>query len=559
MAGGYDPELMRRAREAMGYAPMSAPPGAPMSGGDLLAEQDALLAQQQAEDAAMAGGAMLPPDQVMSVPPAALPPEENQQSLMSEPLASYPEERPAQAEQPAGPPTPRPTQLGGQRRLAGGGGIANPLPAMVRDAGARRDQAAKGLNDAQLAGDVAAAGLEQSAEELSATRQKTFEDIAKQRDAASRANTQAAQRLDDELDTHMKARAKVETRQREVANFIGSYQPKDRRNMGQKVLGALAVTFARMTDQVNLAAGLNIGLNVQTNLGATTASMIERGIDRDLEQQRMMLENKRTQLAAAGTELGQLDQRYGQRRENVLLGKAMKIDQAIEAMEGIKARGLGEEQSVLANQTIDELRLKRAEIDQQVMKADYEKAYQEERQGKLAIFAQQAAAAAARAKANKPLSAKEALELEGKALDNEGKRRDLARGPAAKLTAEQQKQASYLTGYESSARTLATAVAGGEAAPGAIEKSLPDAFRSTDALAAQTAENAMIEADLRIESGASISDGDIAAKRRSMGLDSSDPRIRTEARRKLLESHNAKRVGLGLDPVAPVVRKGAAR
>ena len=117
-------------------------------------------------------------------------------------------------------------------------------------------------------------------------------------------------------------------------------------------MGALAVGLGQMVDQNNLTAGLMQGLNVQTNNADSTVAMIQRGIDRDLDEQRALLDNKKTALVAKGTELGQLRDRYGDKLDTMKLARSMKLDQAIQEMEAIKNRGLAGEALSTADEAI---------------------------------------------------------------------------------------------------------------------------------------------------------------------------------------------------------------
>lgn len=544
---GYDPNLMSQARASMGLPALGGvQPLTPdeqalgQAQADQLAAQDAYVAANQAHQPEMLPPAMQP--QAFAAPI---------------PLDWQPSQPQVQQPAPAiAPPQPAPTPVrvpGAGGDIRAGAGPANPLGGMLSDATKRREAADAARTQAGIDADMALEGQALGNEQLGAIRQRVAEQTGANRREAAAADAEAQRKMDDAYDSHLKATEKTSARKREVDDYIGNYQVKDRRGTMQKAMGAIAVATGMLVDQVNLVAGLNAGQNIQTNRGAMSMELINRQIDRDLEAQREMLANKRTQSAALGTELGQAQARWGDTKEALLTARQLKLDQFEKSLEAIKAQGASEESSVLADQTIDAIRMQKAQIDEQRAQSDYEKAFNDEQRFKQVQYAQTMAG-----RPRTPTT-KEALELEGKALDNAKKRQELGQAPATKLTADQQKVASFLKGYESSARTLAQAVASGEGAPGVLERNVPDVFRSTGALAAETAENAMIEADLRIESGASISDGDIAAKRRSMGLDSSDPSIRLAARRKLLESHNAKREGLGLDPMAPVVRRGAAQ
>jgi hypothetical protein len=309
-----------------------------------------------------------------------------------------------------------------------------------------------------------------------------------------------------------------------------------------------------MTDQNNLVAGLMQGMNVQTSNADSTVAMIQRGIDRDLEQQRAMLDNKKTALAAKGTELGQLRERYGDRLDTMKLGRSMKLDQAIQEMEAIKNRGLAGEALSTADEAIAKMQMERDDLKTQVFDQRFQQAYGDEMRLKTARYAQQQAAAAAQRE--KRLTPGQALDLEGKALANEKARRELEAGGGKGLTAEQLKRQSLFEGKDIAGRTIARLVAEGEAAPGVFGRNAPNWMRSAHGDEVDTAIAAMKDVLLRDESGASISEGDKKSKEESWGLDRGEA-ARKRGMRMMLDEYNARRRSVGLDEVLPVVRRGA--
>jgi hypothetical protein len=137
-----------------------------------------------------------------------------------------------------------------------------------------------------------------------------------------------------------------------------------------------------------------------------------------------MLNNKKTAAAAAGTEVGQLYQKFGANVDTLQLARAMKLDQSINAMQAIQQRGLSKEDAVTANETIARLALERDNIMGYIARKDYDSASNEEKNLKMAEYNRQRAAAAGQ----RPPSPKEAVELEGKVLDNAKKRQELEGG-----------------------------------------------------------------------------------------------------------------------------------
>ncbi len=556
---GYDPRLVNQALAMQGGSfriplPGEVQPLTPAEqsfGQQVAAAQDAQAAQAEA-DAAAAGythGGMAAP--APSVQPIGL--DWQPKVAPAQPAPSRAAQEPAQQ-----PSAGEPMRWPGAARGAGGGGGSNPLPGMITDATDRRRDAEKRVSEQESAGDYASASLEQSAEDISTSRAEMYSGISDIQRRQAEEGEAYQRQLVDMQDSHVKASAKTQQEARELTSFVGSYQPKDRRSMGERVTGALAVAFSGLADQANLVAGLNAGMNIQTNRAGQMMDMIQRSIDRDLEKQRMMLDNKRTALAAKNTELGQIREKFGDSVDTLKLGRAMKLEQAAQEVEALKSRGLSAEQAAVADQTIAGLRLDRANMLQGISEQRFQQHFGDEQRLKVARYNQQQAAAAAQARANQPMSTKEALELEGKALDNEGKRRELAGGGTGKpLSAEQLKRQSFLTGVEESARGLAAAVAGGEAAPGAWGRNTPDMLRGTQAIELETNINALKGILLRDESGASISEEDQKAKIAGWGIERGDEASRRRGLRLMLDEYNARRASTGLAPIQPIVRRGA--
>lgn len=573
---GMDPRLAALANQALAQrnatdyrVPLPAAPMVPLAGGmDPIAEQDAALAAAQQQDLAMSGfgpAAQLgvqpgdyTADPGMSPPPPEPPPVPQvdpnavssgvgvpEDSLMSTPAdMSYPGEQSG-----AGPGT-QPGRYVPRPRHAGAPGEANPVPGMLKDTTGEKNEAKAGAAAHEMGRAEAQAEVEQGTQDLADTRAGTYGSVADVQDKLAGNLKPYDQQLGDLQDSHNKAVDRITNEQRERSTFMREFVPKDRRGTAQKVVGALAVAFSGLADQANLVAGLNLGLNVQTNRMDSMVSLIQRGIDRDLEQQQMMLANAKTAHAALGTELGQVNAKFGNDVDTLSIAKAMKYEQAAAEIEALKSRGLSAEQQPLADEAIGRLKMESESLLANVDRERYATLRNEEQRLKM-IRAQQL-------RPKGPMSQKDALELEGKALDNEKKRRDLL-GPDGKaLSAEQLKRRSLLIGKDAPANVIARAVAGGDNAPNVFQRHTPGMLRSAGGEELDTAIDAMKDVLLRDESGASISEGDKQSKIDAWGLERG-PQARKRALGMMLDELNARRESVGLPAISPVVRRGAAQ
>lgn len=235
---------------------------------------------------------------------------------------------------------------------------------------ARQSAQPKSGNKARMDSSLAGIGdaieqRQQTAEELGQARAETGRSTADLLSESTVDDAMAQQELADAQDAHIAATNKVQQEQRELTSFISNYEPKDRRTTTSRVMGAIAVGLAGMQDQNNLVAGLKQGINVQTNNAAMVNNMINTSIDRDIDLQRQMLDNKRTALAAKNSELGQMRERYGDGVESVKLARAMKIDQYQKELDSIVARGASQEAVLTAQEA-------KAQLEQQKQQLFFE-------------------------------------------------------------------------------------------------------------------------------------------------------------------------------------------
>lgn len=421
---GFDPTMVNQALAMQGSA-YRVPtleearanaaqfPALPQAGQDVSMLEQAAAAQQLpmvGEGDVAPGFSMVPapePQVVQAAEPELVAPA---------PVQAQPQEQPQRQYT----PQELAILLGRQRQ---GGGVANPVPQMLSDTTARRQTSESLTNAYEAQGDEASAGMQQAAADVGEARQATYGDVAKVYDAQAKETTAYQQQVADVEDTTNKAMSSVQQEERDISDWMEKNRaPRDRRGVAQKVTGALAVAFSGLADQAILAASMNAGTPVQTDRMGAMVSLIQRGIDRDLESQRQMYDNARTQLAGKQTEYGQLREKKLDDRQALAVGRALGLERAANEIDAIKARGLSAEQVPLAEQAAEALRLERANLLQGVYNQRFEQAFNRENQLKMLRYQQSQP---------KRVSEKERLDNEGKALANEKARRELEGGGGA--------------------------------------------------------------------------------------------------------------------------------
>ena len=245
-------------------------------------------------------------------------------------------------------------------------------------------------NRARIAADAGAARADTADQRARMIERSTVDDML------------AQQELADAADAHQGATAKVQQEQRADAEFIRSYVPSDRRTTSQRVMGAIAVALSGIADGMMAGAG-GQGYAMERTLG-----IINTSIDRDIDLQQRMLDNKKTALAAKNTELGQMRERYGDSVEAIKLARVMKIDQYQKELDAVIAGGATQDAAFAAKDTQAQLKMQSDQLEFEV----YGSRFQQE------------------LRARQGMGASQRLSLEGKALDNEKKRQELAAGPA---------------------------------------------------------------------------------------------------------------------------------
>lgn len=351
---GYDPRLDPNLQGALAgtgsrYAPFELPPGSAPFTPEEMAVMGA-MGQQNA-----------PGMTDMPAPQAPLP----QVLPGGQPL---PQPGPAQAPQaPAYTQVPL-SQLNGQTLPADGGYTIPDLSQLgQRRGGGAPSQAKKKMETAFGGMQDAITQRQESAREIADARASVGRSMADIRDNANVDDEMYAQRMADEAERHQAAVDAVQKRQREDADFIRTFEPSDRRSTTQKAMSAVAVALSGLGDAMAVGGGNQNPGHMRATLG-----IIDKAIDRDLEYQREMLNNKRTALAAGNTELGQMRERYGDNLDAMKMARVVKLDQYQRAIDTAIAQGASAEAVAAGKDTQAQLELQKQQLMYEVYGAQYQ-------------------------------------------------------------------------------------------------------------------------------------------------------------------------------------------
>lgn len=547
----FDPATDPRVRDAINWersqrglpplgtpaAPVAAPAAAPVNTFQALTPEEQALGAMQAEQQALvdaqveanpyhSGGGASPAPAVVSTAPGLdwMPPEQAAMQPATEEEALAAMVRP----QPEAAPMRQP----GQVRV--GGGIPNPIPGMLADTTQRRQEAESAAKASEEAGNEAVNDAKQAAKEIGKARAESYGNVADIQQRTASEGQAFVDQLTELEDSRNKAIERVRSEERQISDFISNYEPKDRRTIGQRVMSALAVGLASLFDGIG-----------GTNNGDQVASMISRGIDRDLEMQREMLNNKRTALAAKNTELGQVREKFGDSVDNLKLARAMKLDQAAQEIEAAKARGLQGEALAVADQTIAQLRLERENLLMGINQEKAQRYLAQEQQLKMTRYQQSLP---------RVQSEKERLDLESKRLANEKARRELeGGGPERKLNEGELKLKRDLEGLANGGvfeRVYGYVARGDNPYVGVrgVGAMAPQIFTPSDNIRYKRDLLSLGMSVLRDKSGAAMPANEVEQELDRYGAFSGDPEVAREGVRQLLAEASSRAQAIGLKP-----------
>lgn len=210
--------------------------------------------------------------------------------------------------------------------------------------------------------DAEAAILGRSADERNALGAEQEALYARAQEDAGR----EAERSRMMFDAHKESVSAVQSRMRNIADEIENYEPRDRRTTQQKMGGIIAVALSGIADAIAMGGGNQSPGHMQR-----ANQMIDVAIDRDLQQQRDMLNNKKTALAALQTEYGMAREMLGDEMSATKMAQAMKVAQFEHALGALKSRGGTQEALAEMELMQNGLRMKKQKLLMDLANAQY--------------------------------------------------------------------------------------------------------------------------------------------------------------------------------------------
>jgi hypothetical protein len=293
---------------------------------------------------------------------------------------------------------------------------ASPFGAMERDARQRYGVEQGQADAAEMSGDINTESARVAIEEQGQAQRQTGDAMAETFERAGAASAGYADRLKVLEGTQREAEQRIQGEIEADTKFINEYEPKDRRTKGQRVASALAVALGGLGRAFSAAAG------IQTR--NTALDLIQSQIERDLEMQRGMLDNKKTALAAKSSALGQARQRYQDDREALNFARVVELDGYQKQIEAEKAKGMGQEAAAKADELSALLGAQRDNLLQGLHGAKAERYRAEAQAAAMAKYQEDRARAAA---ARGP-STMDQLKLQEQALKNRKLAQELGEG-----------------------------------------------------------------------------------------------------------------------------------
>jgi hypothetical protein len=390
------------------------------------------------------------------------------------------------------------------------------------------------------AGTEAKEGLAQQLEAIAGTAKIAEADAEARRTAAQAYDAQvsaAEERAKLETQARETAIARIEQERRALADDAARFEIRDRRSVGTRVMGALAIALSGAGQALQAYGGRNPSPNM-------ALEVIQRSIDRDFAAQEKMLQTKQLAVAAKDTELGRAYQRYGMTQEATIAAKLALREKYARGLEIAAAGSAGQQAQQNAMALSGQLRQQNAVEREQLERGRYEQLSAEHRRLRMADYQakQQAAAnavnAAARAEAARREAYKAELDIRSKELDVAAKTAEVAGGGAKKLSAEQEKTRNLLMGVKPAADAIAARLATGDTGDTQQSSWRPDALTPDDKIEYNRDVMQVGRMILRNESGANLPDDEVEKKlSEEYGVFSTDPQMRRRGMERMLSEY----------------------
>ena len=449
---------------------------------------------------------------------------------------------------------------------AGAANPRSPIAGMAKDAGFRAEEERIAAEEAQAGIDTAVAGQQDAIRRQAQAQEeggKAQEALLLK--ASALQQRQAREAMDADADQAAIEAGKL-TNMEKDAEEIGKFEVKDRRTAGTKAMAAIAIGLGELGAGISRA----FGVGGQQN---TALQIINDGVEKSLQAQEALLNNKKTALGAKQTALGIAQARYKDAKVARQYAHELETAGTIKELEAAKAKAGSPEAKAVADGLI--ARLSEGLHGSQLARHQslYDRDLAQAQQLRLAKYDEEKRAASGgrqdltmeqleylvknkQATADQQKSyaeAKNKLEVDGKGHLSDGDKK------LARLAAGVEPAYKHLLKYTGADAEIPYF--------GVREGTewIPDVTTPKETLLFRASNAAIDNVLLRDESGASISDSDIAAKKRSWGEGSGDPEIRKEGMRRKLAEFEARRAngveqeGLSGTAATSKVRKGAVK
>lgn len=214
-----------------------------------------------------------------------------------------------------------------------------------------RERQERELAGAEAGTEESIGKLRENADKRAEVQRRAAEEEAEIRRKRDLDRTIAAETLNEIEDRKQADLSEREARMAATREDIANSKVVDRRTKGQRVAGAIATALGSLAQGHYAAAGIRMD-----NL---PAKLVRERIERDLQEQREALENKRAGLRAQQSEYGVVSQRYDNEYDKAQIGWAMIADGYIEQLEGVRDNAKREDVAITAQGAIDEIEAER--------------------------------------------------------------------------------------------------------------------------------------------------------------------------------------------------------
>jgi len=313
-------------------------------------------------------------------------------------------------------------------------GPANPMRDIAARSGAAAKDAESALQTAQTDEEVAAGMRADATMEAAQAQADALDQIAQKKQAAATAERAAEDEARARREQH---RAAMDATNREVAEIqkkIEGTQIGDRRTTAQRVGAALALAMSGIGDAIARSGGN------QSNGLATTMQVINDGIDRDMEEQKLALANQRGLLTAKQQQIQGIRDMARDDREADLLERDARLRAHQQELEAIRDASMSKETTANAAAAVAAIDQERARNRQNFETERLDKNQTRADQANVSLYQQEQARRAAAARRDPQIAELMAKEADGTISNSEmaelsKRRREMAEAEIARQKA----------------------------------------------------------------------------------------------------------------------------